>query len=67
MLGVTGYKTKKDLKASIGKRLNYVETSLFGQEFNATGYNVIVGPDAYKNRKFYAEVETKDGIIVKVK
>lgn len=66
MLGVTGYKNKKALKESVGKPLNYVETSMFGKEFKSTGKNTVVGPCAYTNRKFYATVETENGIIKKV-
>lgn len=66
MMGVYGYAKKKDLKASIGKRLQYVETSMFGAEFKATGTNTVVGPDAYNKRDWYATVTTVDGIITKV-
>lgn len=67
MLGVHGYKTKKDLKAATGKRLQVVETSMFGLEFKADGNNTVVGPDAYRDRRWYAVVTCKDGVIVKVK
>ena len=61
------YRSKKDLKASIGSKLDYIETSMFGPEFKPDGVNYVVGPDPYRNRKWYAAVETKGGIIVKVK
>ena len=67
MLGVSGYSTKKALKASVGTPLNFVETSLFGPQFKPDGINVVVGPDAYKRRDWYATVECKNGIITKVK
>jgi len=70
MLGTRGYKYKNDLKQSIGKSLNYVETSMFGLdglEFKPNGDNTVVGPDAYKTRNWYAVVTCKDGKIVKVK
>lgn len=67
MLGVSGYRTKRDLKASIGQPLQYVETSIFGSEFKPTGSNVVVGPDAYVKRSWYAQVECRDGLIVNVK
>ena len=67
MLGAVGYKYKKDLKASIGKPLNYIETSLFGQEFKPNGVNTVVGSDAYRARDWFAQVTCKDGIIVAVK
>jgi hypothetical protein len=66
MLGVVGYKTKKDLKAAVGKRLHYVETSMFGEEYKSTGSFCVVGPDAYRDRKWYATVTMKDDVIVKV-
>lgn len=64
-LAARGYATKKALKESIGKRLQYTETSFFGAEYQPNGSNVLVGPDAY-NRKWFAKVECQDGIIVKV-
>ena len=66
MMGVKGYKAKKDLKASIGKPLNYVETSMFGPEYKADGKFCVVGPCAFTNRKWYAEVTMKGGLIEKV-
>ena len=65
MLGAS-YKTKKELKASIGKRLRYVETSLFGYEYNPNGKFCVVGPSPY-NRKWYAEITMKNDIIERVK
>ena len=66
MMGAN-YKTKKELKESVGKNLSYVETSLFGEEYRPNGSFNVVGPDAYNNRKWYATVVMKDGIIEKVK
>lgn len=66
MLGVSGYKTKKELKASIGKSLHYVETSMFGVEYNPNMQGTaVVGPSPYE-RKWFAQVWLKDGIITKV-
>jgi hypothetical protein len=65
MMGAS-YKTKKDLKSSIGKPLRYVETSMFGDEYKDNGRFCVVGPNPY-NRKWYAEVEMKDGVIHRVK
>ena len=64
MLAVTGYKHKKDLKAAVGRRLNYIETSFYS-EFKRNGTLTVVGPSAY-NRKWYAVVTMKDGLIEKV-
>jgi len=66
MMGVSGYKTKKELKAAVGTRLSYVETSLFGDEYNPNGKMCVVGPCAYTSRKWFAEVTVQNGIIVRV-
>lgn len=60
------YKTKKDLKASVGQPLKYEETSFFGPEYRADGTFAVVGPSP-RERKWYAEVTMKDGKIAKVK
>ena len=54
---IFNYKSKKELKANLGKRLNYQETSVFGKEYKANG--VLVGsnrPHTTNNigREFYA-------------
>lgn len=61
------YATKKSLKEQVGKRLRVIETSMFGSEYNPNGVNYVVGPDPYNNRKWYAAVTLKDGLIVNVK
>lgn len=65
MMGAVGYETKKQLKASVGKPLNYVETSLFGMEYDPNGKFTLVGPEPLR-RKWYATVTMKDGLIAKV-
>lgn len=65
MMGAS-YKTKKALKESIGKPLRYVETSMFGAEYKPDGTFCVVGPSPTE-RKWYAEVTMKDGLIYKVK
>jgi hypothetical protein len=59
---VATYKFKKDLVASIGQPLRFQETSLFGAEYKATGHFSVVGPGAYE-RKWYASVSMRDGVI----
>jgi hypothetical protein len=59
------YKTKKALKESVGSELNYSETSMFGAEFRENGSFCVVGPSAYQ-RKWFANVTMKDGVIAKV-
>lgn len=65
MMGAN-YKTKKALKESVGQPLNYIETSLFGTEYTDNGVFCVVGPDPYNNRKWYARITMKDGLISKV-
>lgn len=60
------YSTKKELKAQIGKPLNYEETSFFGTEYKPTGVFSVVGPSPI-NRKWYAVVRMLDGVIAEVK
>ena len=63
------YPSKKDMKAHIGQRLRYEETSLFGIEYIADG--VIVGANrphmTGMGREFFAEVTMQDGLIKEVK
>lgn len=66
MMGAS-YPTKKALKEAIGQPLKYVETSLFGSEYHPNSTFCVVGPDAYKNRKWYAEVSMHNGLIARVK
>ena len=61
------YKTKKALKESKGKTLNYSETSMFGNECFPNKMLTGVGPSAYE-RKWYANVWVDDNYkIIKVK
>ena len=62
---VATYKTKKLLKESIGKRLRFQETSMFGNEYVSTGKFCAVGPGAY-DRKWYAEITMENDLIKKV-
>lgn len=66
-MAARGYKTKKALKGSIGQRLTYSETSMFGPEYpeKGTGIVTLVGPDAY-TRKWFAEVTLREHLIIKV-
>ena len=61
------YKTKKILKESIGQPLQYVETSMLKLEYTPNGTFAVVGPDAYRDRKWYATVTMRDGLIVRVR
>ena len=59
------YKTKKELKQSIGKPLRYIETSIFVPEYRGDGTFCVVGPSPYE-RKWFAQVTMRDGLIAKV-
>ena len=63
------YKSKKELKENIGKRLNYQETSFFGEEFRPDGtFCVSNRPQitGREGREFFASVTMKEGLIAKV-
>lgn len=64
MMGAS-YPTKKACKEAIGQEPKFIETSVFGPEYNGDGTYVVVGPDPYC-RKWYAQVTVKDGVIAKV-
>jgi hypothetical protein len=59
------YKTKKELKGSIGRPLQYVETSAFGNEYKSDGTFCVVGPSPTQ-RKWFASVTMENGLIKKV-
>lgn len=66
MLIAQGYRTKKDLKSKVGYAFDYYEVSHSGRdEYYPNGCFTVVGPSAY-NRRWYAQVTLKDGVIVKV-
>ena len=66
MLGAVGYKTKKQIKENIGKPLKFIETNLFGLEYNPNGVVTMVGPCAYTKRNWFAKITLVDGKIAKV-
>tara|TARA_R110000803_G_scaffold85884_1_gene152294 strand:- start:738 stop:944 length:207 start_codon:yes stop_codon:yes gene_type:complete len=66
---ILNYESKKKLKENIGKKLNYIETSIFGVEFRPDGK--IVGCNrphitGFK-REFFAEVTMQNSLIKVVK
>ena len=65
---VFNYKSKKELKENIGQALNYIETSMFGNEYKETG--IMTGANrphiTGQGREFFANVTMKNNIIVKV-
>jgi hypothetical protein len=65
MMGIRGFKTKKALKAAIGTRPSFIETSIFGREYVGDDTYVVVGPDPY-SRKWFAQVTIENGRIKRV-
>ena len=58
-----GYKTKKALKESTGKRLRHLETSLFGAEYKPDGTFIVTN----NTHSWFASVTMESGLIYKVK
>jgi hypothetical protein len=65
---VFNYPSKKVLKESIGKPLDYIETSMFGPEYKTNGR--LTGANrphiTGKGREFFANVTMRDGLIERV-
>tara|TARA_R100000655_G_scaffold14396_2_gene32116 strand:- start:10403 stop:10630 length:228 start_codon:yes stop_codon:yes gene_type:complete len=73
---ILNYKSKKQLKESVGQPLDYTETSFFGNEYKPDGTfcgcNRPYSPEypkfeQRKGREFFAEVTMKNNKIHKVK
>lgn len=66
---IFNYPSKKALKESVGQKLAYVETSMFGNEYVPNG--VLVGCNrphlTGHKREFFAQVTMRDGVIAEVK
>ena len=66
---IFNYPTKKVLKESIGKPLDYIETSIFGNEYEDNGN--LVGCNrphmTGHKREFFASIIMENGKIIKVK
>jgi hypothetical protein len=66
---VFNYKSKKELKQNIGQRLDYIETSMFGDEYVSNGF--LTGANrphiTGKGREFFANVTMKADLIAAVK
>ena len=66
---VVKYPSKKELKEQVGKRLRYIETSLFGPEYMDNGVLTVANRPHITGmgREFFANVVMRDGLIEKVK
>jgi len=66
---IFNYSSKKELKENAGRRLDYIETSIFGPEYVTNG--VLTGANrphiTGKGREFFANVTLQDGLIKAVK
>lgn len=62
---ICSYQTKKALREAIGKRLRYIETSMFGPEYSDDATLTVAGPTEF--HKWYANVTVANGISQKVK
>jgi hypothetical protein len=67
---IVHYQSKKAMKESIGQRLRYTETSLFGAEYRADG--TFCGSNRPQitgagGREFFATITMKDGLIAAIK
>ena len=62
------YPSKKECKANIGKRLDYIETSVFGPQYQENGTFVVANRPhiTRKGREWFARITMKDGLIFKV-
>lgn len=66
---IFNYASKKELKEQIGKPLQFIETSAFGNEYDPNGY--LTGANrphiTKKGREFFANVQMRNGLIESVK
>ena len=70
MILLTGYKSKKELKENIGNPLQYLETSIFGNEYISNGTLTCAHRPqltGLKGREFFAEITMKNDKIKGVK
>ena len=66
---IFNYPSKKELKSNIGNQLNYIETSMFGPEYQSDG--TMTGANRPHitgiGREFFANVTMQGGLIKSVK
>jgi len=65
---IFNYKSKKELKENVGQPLDYIETSLFGSEYEENG--ILTGANRPHitgiGREFFANVKMLNGLIFRV-
>jgi|TARA_R110000824_G_scaffold32855_4_gene105867 hypothetical protein len=69
MTMIANYPSKKALKAEIGNRLDYIETSFFGPQYKSNGMVLVANRPHItgQGREFFAEVTMRNDIIWSVK
>lgn len=65
---IANYPSKKDCKAAIGKPLQYIETSMFGEEYKPDGVLTVANrPHITRNgREWFGQITMENGLIKKV-
>jgi len=63
---IVNYSSKKEMRENIGKRLDYTETSMFGDEYLSDG--TFFGSNRpsltnNKGREFYAQITMENNLI----
>ena len=66
---IAKYPSKKECKANIGKRLRYIETSMFGEEYKDNGSFTVANRPHITGlgREWFGQIVMKDGLITSVK
>jgi len=73
---IVNYKSKKDLKNSIGQKLDYTETSMFGNEYKSNGKfsacnrpsinSVLINRGILRAREFFTTITIENDLIKSV-
>tara|TARA_S200002703_G_scaffold78758_1_gene67792 strand:+ start:313 stop:543 length:231 start_codon:yes stop_codon:yes gene_type:complete len=73
---IVNYKSKKDLKNSIGQKLDYTETSMFGNEYKTNGKfsacnrpsinSVLINRGILRAREFFTTITIENDLIKSV-
>ena len=73
---IVNYKSKKDLKKEIGKKLDYTETSMFGNEYKSNGKfsacnrpsinSVLIHRGILRAREFFTTITIENDLIKSV-
>ena len=73
---IVNYKSKKDLKNEIGKKLDYTETSMFGNEYKSNGKfsacnrpsinSVLINRGILRAKEFFTTITIENDLIKSV-